>query len=116
MYFGTGCVAAESARRLRLSVVTLTYRLERVRNATGHDAAEPLHRCVLPTAVIGAHLLDRPTQLRPDAFGVEPQRASAHLRTLLSASPSRLEGRPARPCAAHQCRRLRVSPHRRRAA
>ncbi len=72
VYFDAGCVAAESARRLRLSVRALTYRLERVRKLTGYDPAEPLHRYVLHTAVIGARLLDWPSQLRPDAFRAKP--------------------------------------------
>ncbi|WP_420710965.1 PucR family transcriptional regulator [Streptomyces sp. NRRL S-118] len=36
-YFDTGCVAAEAARRLSLSVRVVTYRLERIRQPTGTD-------------------------------------------------------------------------------
>ncbi|MCX4767874.1 helix-turn-helix domain-containing protein [Streptomyces sp. NBC_01275] len=59
-YFDTGCVAAESARRLSLSVRALTYRLERIHQLTGANAADPAHRYMLQTAVIGARLLDWP--------------------------------------------------------
>jgi sugar diacid utilization regulator len=61
-YFDTGCVAAETARRLSLSVRALTYRLERVHTLTGTDPTDPGHRYTLQTAVIGARLLDWPTR------------------------------------------------------
>lgn len=61
-YFDSGCVAAEAARRLSLSVRALTYRLERVRQLTGADPADPVQRYTLQTAVIGARLLDWPTK------------------------------------------------------
>ncbi|RSS45611.1 PucR family transcriptional regulator [Streptomyces sp. WAC07061] len=61
-YFDTGCNAAAAARRLRLGVRTLTYRLERVHRLTGADPADPEHRYMLQTAVIGARLLDWPRQ------------------------------------------------------
>lgn len=59
-YFDCGCVAAEAARRLSLSVRALTYRLERIHQLTGADPADPGHRYMLQTAVIGARLLDWP--------------------------------------------------------
>ncbi|WAU78693.1 helix-turn-helix domain-containing protein [Streptomyces sp. Qhu-G9] len=59
-YFDSGCVAAEAARRLSLSVRALTYRLERIHKLTGANPAEPVHRYTLQTAVIGARLLDWP--------------------------------------------------------
>ncbi|MFC8243923.1 SLC13 family permease [Streptomyces chartreusis] len=59
-YFDTGCVAAETARRLALSVRALTYRLERIHTLTGTNPADPAHRYTLQTAVIGARLLDWP--------------------------------------------------------
>ncbi|MFD5016210.1 PucR family transcriptional regulator [Streptomyces chartreusis] len=59
-YFDSGCVAAEAARRLSLSVRALTYRLERIHKLTGADPADPAHRYMLQTAVIGARLLDWP--------------------------------------------------------
>ncbi|MFJ8821277.1 PucR family transcriptional regulator [Streptomyces sp. NPDC102467] len=59
-YFDAGCVAAEAARRLSLSVRALTYRLARIHQLTGADPADPGHRYTLQTAVIGARLLDWP--------------------------------------------------------
>lgn len=59
-YFDCGCVAAEAARRLSLSVRALTYRLERIHQLTGANPADPAHRYMLQTAVIGARLLDWP--------------------------------------------------------
>lgn len=61
-YFDSGCVAAEAARRLALSVRALTYRLERIHKLTGANPADPAHRYTLQTAVIGARLLDWPTK------------------------------------------------------
>ncbi|MGW1603413.1 PucR family transcriptional regulator [Streptomyces eurythermus] len=61
-YFDSGCVAAEAARRLSLSVRAMTYRLERIRKLTGADPADPAHRYMLQTAVIGARLLDWPAK------------------------------------------------------
>ncbi|OKJ93437.1 regulator [Streptomyces sp. CB03234] len=61
-YFDTGCVAAEAARRLSLSVRATTYRLERIHKLTGADPGDPVHRYTLQTAVIGARLLDWPNQ------------------------------------------------------
>ncbi|MFE0131003.1 PucR family transcriptional regulator [Streptomyces sp. NPDC059037] len=60
-YFDSGCVAAESARRLALSVRAFTYRLARIHQLTGVDPSDPVHRYTLQTAVIGARLLDWPT-------------------------------------------------------
>ncbi|WAZ24231.1 helix-turn-helix domain-containing protein [Streptomyces cinnabarinus] len=62
VYFDTGCVAAETARRLSLSVRALTYRLERIHALTGTDPTSPAHRYTLQTAVIGARLLDWPSR------------------------------------------------------
>ncbi len=59
-YFDTGCVAAETARQLSLSVRALTYRLERIHSLTGIDPTDPSHRYTLQTAVIGARLLAWP--------------------------------------------------------
>ncbi|MFE9722219.1 PucR family transcriptional regulator [Streptomyces sp. NPDC005794] len=60
VYFDAGCVAAETARRLSLSVRALTYRLERIHQLTGSDPSDPMHRYTLQTAVIGARLMDWP--------------------------------------------------------
>ncbi|MEU8957889.1 helix-turn-helix domain-containing protein [Streptomyces sp. NPDC048518] len=61
-YFDAGCVAAEAARRLSLSVRALTYRLDRIHRLTGASPSDPVHRYTLQTAVIGARLLDWPAQ------------------------------------------------------
>ncbi|MFJ8023736.1 PucR family transcriptional regulator [Streptomyces sp. NPDC096311] len=61
-YFDSGCVAAEAARRLSLSVRALTYRLERIHKLTGANPADPAHRYTLQTAVIGARLLNWPAK------------------------------------------------------
>nr|WP_107071316.1 PucR family transcriptional regulator [Streptomyces sp. SCSIO ZS0520] len=60
VYFDSGCVSAEAARRLSLSVRALTYRLERIHRLTGASPADPAQRYMLQTAVIGARLLDWP--------------------------------------------------------
>ncbi|WP_200307116.1 PucR family transcriptional regulator [Streptomyces adelaidensis] len=60
VYFDSGCVSAEAARRLSLSVRAFTYRLERIHKLTGADPSDPVHRYPLQTAVIGARLLDWP--------------------------------------------------------
>jgi len=59
-YFDAGCVAAEAARRLGLSVRAFTYRLERIHKLTGADPSDSVHRYTLQTAVIGARLLGWP--------------------------------------------------------
>lgn len=64
-YFATGGVATETARRLHMSVRTVTYRLAKVATLTGHDPADPTQRLALHMAVIGARLLDWPTAPLP---------------------------------------------------
>jgi sugar diacid utilization regulator len=59
-YFDSGCVSAEAARRLSLSVRAFTYRLERIHQLTGASPTDPSHRYMLQTAVIGARLLGWP--------------------------------------------------------
>lgn len=59
-YFDAGCVAAQAARELSLSVRALTYRLARIHRLTGHNPADPLHRYTLQTAVLGARLAGWP--------------------------------------------------------
>ncbi|MFF2653075.1 PucR family transcriptional regulator [Streptomyces sp. NPDC058045] len=61
-YFDSGCVAAEAARRLSLSVRALTYRLARIHTLTGADPTDPGDRYTLQTAVIGARFLNWPTR------------------------------------------------------
>ena len=64
-YFATGAVATETARRLHMSVRTVTYRLARVKALTGRDPADPAHRLALQMAVVGARLLDWPAHDLP---------------------------------------------------
>ncbi|MEP7334042.1 MAG: helix-turn-helix domain-containing protein [Terracoccus sp.] len=64
-YFGTGAVAAETARRLHVSVRTVTYRLARIHSLTGHDPADPEQHLALHMAVRGARLLDWPAKPLP---------------------------------------------------
>jgi sugar diacid utilization regulator len=61
-YFTTGAVATESAKRLHVSVRTVTYRLERIKTLTGYDPAEPEHRFTLQAAVLGAKALNWPAE------------------------------------------------------
>ncbi|WP_370588813.1 PucR family transcriptional regulator [Pseudonocardia sp. C8] len=69
-YFATGCVAAETARRLHLSVRAVSYRLERIAELTGHDPTDPAQRFTLHAAVLGARLLGWPDrELRPGDAG-----------------------------------------------
>jgi DNA-binding PucR family transcriptional regulator len=53
-------VAAETARRLHLSVRAVTYRLARVRELTARDPVDPEQGLALRVAVIGARMLDWP--------------------------------------------------------
>ncbi len=64
-YFATGEVATETARRLHLSVRTVTYRLAKVKALTGHDPADPAQRFALHAAVLGARLLNWPEDELP---------------------------------------------------
>jgi sugar diacid utilization regulator len=59
-YFAAGEVATEAARRLHVSVRTVTYRLARVAELTGYSPARPDQRFSLHAAVLGARLLDWP--------------------------------------------------------
>jgi sugar diacid utilization regulator len=61
-YFGTGDVATEAARRLHVSVRTVTYRLNRIRQLTGYDPGDPEHRFTLEAAVLGAKALNWPAE------------------------------------------------------
>jgi DNA-binding PucR family transcriptional regulator len=64
-YFDAGDVATEAARRLHVSVRTVTYRLARVAELTGNSVAEPDQRFALHAAVLGARLLEWPTRPLP---------------------------------------------------
>src|SRR3954470_5006007 len=65
-YFDTGSVATESAKRLHVSVRTVTYRLDRVKKLTGYDPADATHRFTLQAAVLGAKVLNWPHEQLPD--------------------------------------------------
>ncbi|WP_222269813.1 PucR family transcriptional regulator [Modestobacter marinus] len=64
-YFDAGEVATEAARRLHVSVRTVTYRLARVAQLTGYSVAQPDQRFALQTAVLGARLLEWPATPLP---------------------------------------------------
>ncbi|SCF21328.1 PucR C-terminal helix-turn-helix domain-containing protein [Micromonospora viridifaciens] len=64
-YFATGGVATEAARRLHVSVRTVTYRLDRIRALSGYDPNDPRDRFTLQAAVYGARALDWPRQPLP---------------------------------------------------
>lgn len=59
-YFATGGTITETARRLNLSPRTITYRLDRIRILTGHDATDPHQRFTINAAVVGAQMLGWP--------------------------------------------------------
>jgi sugar diacid utilization regulator len=61
-YFDSGDVATEAARRLHVSVRTVTYRLARVAELTGHSVSRPDQRFSLQAAVLGARLLEWPAR------------------------------------------------------
>ena len=64
-YFHAGDVATEAARRLHVSVRTVTYRLTRVAQLTGYSVSRPDQRFALHAAVLGARLLDWPASPLP---------------------------------------------------
>ncbi|WP_409328551.1 PucR family transcriptional regulator [Trujillonella humicola] len=64
-YFAAGDVATEAARRLGVSVRTVTYRLARVAELTGHGVADPDQRFALHAAARGARLLEWPARALP---------------------------------------------------
>ncbi|MET9272973.1 helix-turn-helix domain-containing protein [Kribbella sp. NPDC003557] len=64
-YFATGEVATEAARRLNMSVRTVTYRLTKIKELTSHDPGDPQQRFTLHIAVLGARLLEWPTRDLP---------------------------------------------------
>jgi sugar diacid utilization regulator len=61
-YYGSGGNAAEAARAMHLSVRALTYRLDRIRQLTGHDPTRSDQRFTLNAAVLGAKLLNWPAE------------------------------------------------------
>lgn len=56
-YFDAGEVATQAARRLHVSVRTVTYRLAKIADLTGYDATIPAQRLTLQACVVGARLL-----------------------------------------------------------
>jgi sugar diacid utilization regulator len=64
-YFEVGDVATAAARKLHVSVRTVTYRLARVTELTGYSASRPDQRFALQAAVLGARLLEWPEQALP---------------------------------------------------
>ncbi|TCO42417.1 PucR-like helix-turn-helix protein [Kribbella antiqua] len=64
-YFAVGEVATDAARRLNVSVRTVTYRLTKVKELTGHDPGDPDQRFTLHIAVLGARLLEWPSRDLP---------------------------------------------------
>ncbi|MFE9692992.1 PucR family transcriptional regulator [Micromonospora sp. NPDC005806] len=68
-YFATGGVATEAARRLHVSVRTVSYRLSRIRTLSGYDPNDPGDRFTLQAAVYGARALDWPHHPLPGPTG-----------------------------------------------
>jgi sugar diacid utilization regulator len=64
-YFDAGDVATEAARRLHVSVRTVTYRLARIAQLTGYSVSRPDQRFALHAAVLGARLLEWPDKQLP---------------------------------------------------
>jgi sugar diacid utilization regulator len=64
-YFDAGEIATEAARRLHVSVRTVTYRLARVAQLTGYSVSRPDQRFSLHAAVLGARLLEWPSKRLP---------------------------------------------------
>jgi hypothetical protein len=64
-YSATRAIATEAARRLHISVRTVTYRIAKVKALTGHNPADPTQRLALHMAVVEARLLDWPASPLP---------------------------------------------------
>jgi DNA-binding PucR family transcriptional regulator len=60
VYFASGNVTTETARRLHLSVRAVTYRLDRIKTLTSYDPTDPAQRFTVHAAVLGARLLGWP--------------------------------------------------------
>jgi sugar diacid utilization regulator len=52
-----------------VAVRTVTYRLDRIKELTGYDAADPIHRFTLHAAVLGARVLGWPGAPLPTPGG-----------------------------------------------
>jgi sugar diacid utilization regulator len=59
-FFASNGIITAAARQLYLSVRAVTYRLNRIKQLTGHDITEPTQRFTLEAAVLGARLLNWP--------------------------------------------------------
>lgn len=59
-YFAASEVSTAAARRLHVSVRTVTYRLAKITRLTGYDPAVPAQRLTLQASVVGARLLPWP--------------------------------------------------------
>jgi sugar diacid utilization regulator len=64
VYFSAGGVATLTAQRLHVSVRTVTYRLKRVKELTGHSVDDPAQAFALQVAVLGARLIGWPDDHR----------------------------------------------------
>jgi sugar diacid utilization regulator len=64
-YFESGAVATETARRMNVSVRTVTYRLARVKALTGQEPGDPATGFALQVAVERARLLRWPDRSLP---------------------------------------------------
>ena len=60
MFYATGGVTTETARRLHLSVRAVSYRLARVQALLGIDPTDPGERFALQAAVLGARAIGWP--------------------------------------------------------
>lgn len=60
-YFESGEVTTAAARRLHVSVRTVTYRLAKITSLTGYNPTVPAQRLTLQASVVGARLLPWPT-------------------------------------------------------
>lgn len=63
-YFTAGGVTTVAARRLRVGVRTVSYRLVRVRELTGYTVDDPVQAFTLQVAVLGARLIGWPGRER----------------------------------------------------
>ncbi|HSK34300.1 MAG TPA: helix-turn-helix domain-containing protein [Propionicimonas sp.] len=61
-YFESGEVNTATARRLHVSVRTVTYRLAKIASLTGYDPTVPAQRLTLQASVVGARLLPWPPE------------------------------------------------------
>jgi len=65
-YFESREVATATARRLHVSVRTVTYRLAKITSLTGYDPTVPAQRLTLQASVVGARLLPWPPEAPED--------------------------------------------------